>query len=124
MYPFLPQISEECFKAEKARAIKVLKKLQPALYTENILNDLKLLNVMPGNGVVVVCIDAAFAVNIDKSSEMGVLVMPRNKVYGTVNIIHYSSSKSKRVCKSVSAAELFAFFDSHDVGYTINHTLQ
>lgn len=37
-------------------------------------------------------------------------------------MLHYASSKSKIVCKSVLFAELFALVEGYDVGYTINHT--
>lgn len=55
---------------------------------------------------------------------MGILAMLQDKVYGTVNIIHYASSKSKLVSTSVLEAELFAFIDGYAIGYTITHTLQ
>lgn len=50
--------------------------------------------------------------------------MLRDKLYGSVNIIHYSSWKSRRVCKSVLRAELLAFIYGHEVGYANTHTLQ
>lgn len=42
---------------------------------------------------------------------MRILAMLQEKVYRTVNIIHYCSSKSKPVCKSVLAAALSDFID-------------
>ncbi len=55
----------------------------------------------------------------DKSSQLGVLTMIRSTKTGIVNVIHFSSKKSKRVCKSVLAAVLFAFVDGFDIGTTI-----
>lgn len=69
------------------------------------------------------CIDAALAANLDKLSQLGMLAMIRNNVNGKVNIVHYKSTKSKRVCKSVLAAELFAFVEGYHVGFTFAHTL-
>lgn len=40
----------------------------------------------------------------EKSSQLGVLVMLRDTRNGHINVIHYTSIKSKRVCKSVLAA--------------------
>lgn len=47
-----------------------------------------------------------------------------NKANGDVNIVHYTPGKSKSVCKSVLAAELFALVDNFDVRYSITPTLQ
>jgi len=71
----------------------------------------------------VVCIDAAFAVNHDKSSQLGVLVLLRDTRNGHVNVVHYASIKSKRVCKSVLAAELFAFVDGYDAGFAVRDSV-
>ena len=49
--------------------------------------------------------------------------MLRNSKNGYVNIIHFSSTKSKRVSKSFPAAELFALVDGFDIGYAISHTV-
>lgn len=70
------------------------------------------------------CIDVAFAVNKDMSSERGLLLMLRNEAKGDGSIVHYTSVESKRVCKSALAAELFTFVDEFDVRYPIAHTLQ
>lgn len=71
-----------------------------------------------------VCIDAVFAVNMDKSSHIGILAMIRDQSNGRCNIIHYASTLSKRVWKSLLAAKLFAFVDGYDVGYVICYALQ
>ena len=73
---------------------------------------------------VAVCIDAAFATNPDKSSQLGTIVMLRDPVSEDANIVHYTSKKSKRVCKSVLAAELFAMVDGFDLSYVIRHSLE
>lgn len=68
---------------------------------------------------VAVCIDASFATNYDKSSQLGYIVMLRNSRNGDANIVHYSSVKSKRVSKSVLASELFSMVGGFDVGFVI-----
>ena len=47
--------------------------------------------------------------------------MLRNAQNGNVNVVHLTSSKFKRVCKSVLAAELFSLVDGFDIQYTIAH---
>ncbi len=42
----------------------------------------------------------------------------------TVHIVHYTSSKSKRVCKSALTAELSALIDGFEIGFTIRHFLE
>lgn len=81
-------------------------------------------HVLPGNIDFLVHIDVAFAVNNKKYCQMGILAMLPDKAYGTVKIIHYFLSKSKRVCKRIIAAELFPFIDRYDVSYIITHAQQ
>lgn len=73
---------------------------------------------------MVVCVDSAFAVNKDESSQLGVLVMLRDEQKGDANIIQYSFCKSKRVCKSVLPSELFLMLDEFDVGFTVARSLE
>lgn len=84
----LSKITDNLVKAEKAQVLEKIKKLQQALYMETSLNGLTFLNVLHGNIEVVTCIYAAFPVNSDKSPEVGVIAMLRDKVQGTVNIFH------------------------------------
>lgn len=79
--------------------------------TCNSLNGLPILYILPKNIEVVVFIHAASAVDKDKSSQIGMLVMVRHELKRTFNVINFVSSKSKRVCKSVLVAELFALVD-------------
>lgn len=41
----------------------------------------------------------------------------------TDNILHSASSLSKRVCKSVLVAELFALMEGYNAGYLISRTV-
>lgn len=72
---------------------------------------------------VFVIVYGTFATNYDKSSQFGVIVSLRCKVKATPNMLHYASLKSKRVCKSVQAAERLALMDGYDAGYPLAHTL-
>ncbi len=73
---------------------------------------------------LVVCIDAAFAVNKDDTSQLGAVAMLRNELSGEENVIHYLSVKSKRVCKRVLATEILAMVDVFDIGYCLKDSLQ
>lgn len=68
---------------------------------------------------VVACIDAAFAVYKDYSSQQGIIVMLRESGSRKENIVHYSSTKSRRLYHSVLAAEVYAFVDRFDVAISI-----
>ena len=65
--------------------------------------------------------DASFATNIDLSSQLGyiVLLVDQDK---NCSIITWSSTKCKRVTRSVLAAELYATANAFDVGFAIAHT--
>lgn len=72
---------------------------------------------------VVICIDASSVVNPAWSPRLGILAIFRNMMDKTVNIIHFTLTKSNRACKSVFVAELFALVDGYYIGYTIAYTL-
>ena len=90
----------------------------------SLFSGLRFVHIPPEKLEVVVCIDAAFAVNPDHTSQLSILAMLRNCETGHVNIIHYASVKSKRVCKSVLAAEIFALVDGFDMCYAIRDSVQ
>ncbi len=62
---------------------------------------------------IAVFVDASFASNIDFSSKLGFLIALVDGS-GNANIIHYASFKSKRVTRSVLAAELYAMVHGYD----------
>lgn len=119
----LAQYTQTMFSNESEEAIRLLKKAVKIMKTGPSMNGIKFLSIPAESMEVVVCIDAAFATNSDKSSQLGVLAMIRNKHTMDVNIIHFSSSKSKRVAKSVLAAELFSMIDGYDVGFSIKEAV-
>ena len=65
--------------------------------------------------------DASFATNVDLSSQLGyiVLLVDQDK---NCSIITWSSTKCKRVTRSVLAAELYATANAFDIGFAIAHT--
>ena len=66
--------------------------------------------------------DASFAGNPDLTSQLGYVIEITDD-NGNANIIHYTSVKSKRVTRSVLAAELFATVHAFDYGRTLRVTL-
>ena len=72
--------------------------------------------------VVGVFIDASFACNPGLSSQLGYLITLRDE-RGVTNVIHYGSVKSKRVTRSVLAAELYAMILGFDVSAVIQRTI-
>lgn len=66
--------------------------------------------------------DASFANNKDLSSQVGfVLVLADAK--GRANIIHWSSTKCKRVTRSVLASELYGMAHGFDMGASVKSTV-
>ncbi len=73
--------------------------------------------------VLAVFIDASFAGNPNMSSQLGfftVLIDCDNNA----NIIHWGSVKSKRITRSVLAAELYAMVHCFDQSTVLHTTLQ
>ncbi|KHJ36427.1 hypothetical protein EV44_g3709 [Erysiphe necator] len=75
-------------------------------------------------------VDASFANNEDLSSQIGYIIVIANetnqedhKFTITSNIIHYSSTKSKRVTRSVLASEIYGMVGGVDMGYAIATTI-
>lgn len=67
--------------------------------------------------------DASFASNSDIKLQLGYVVTTSDKS-GHSNIAHYSSTKSRRVTRSVLAAELFAMANAFDSDRTFKLTLK
>ena len=78
-----------------------------------------------------VFVDGSFANNKDFSSQIGYLIILANEtptgneefeIKG--NIIHYSSTKSKRVTRSVLASEIYGMVGGVDMAIAINTTIK
>jgi hypothetical protein len=72
---------------------------------------------------IAVFVDASFASNRDGSSQIGYIVCLRD-ARGKCNVIHSSSTKSKRVARSTLTAEIFALLDGFDCGYVLKVWLE
>jgi len=71
---------------------------------------------------LIVFTDASFAGNRDLSSQIGyVLVLADSS--GRANTIHWSSTKCKRVTRSVLASELYGMAHGFDMGGSVKSTI-
>jgi hypothetical protein len=75
-------------------------------------------------------INSSFANNKDFSSQISYLIILINETKRTDkfvikgNLIHYSSTKSKRVTRSVLASEIYRIVESVNIAITINITIK
>ena len=76
-------------------------------------------------------VDAAFANNADLSSQIGYVIALTNEqqldestINISANIIHWSSTKCKRVTRSVLASELYAIVAGFDIATTLQSTIK
>lgn len=116
---YLAQFTEERYLRNPTEAIRILRKLRKIATRAPSLSGLRFVDINHKSMDVVACIDASFATNMDRSSQLGVLILLRERDTGRANVVHFASLKSKRVCKSVLAAELFAMVDGFDLAFSI-----
>ena len=119
----LSQVTKENFEKDPQVQRKSLFILEKLLMEPSHGYGLTYVKLDMKNTEVCVCIDAAFATNSDLTSQIGILVLLREYDSGKANIILYTSTKSKRVCRSVLSSELFAFVDGLDMGILIKHSV-
>jgi hypothetical protein len=98
---------------------------------ENLDRGLRYVPVDLINAKLIVFVDRSFANNKDLSSQLGFVLMLVNKhtdVDNTFticgNVIHYSSTKCKRVTWSVLALEIYSIVNGFDIGIAIATTLR
>jgi hypothetical protein len=98
---------------------------------ENIDRDLRYVPVDLANAKLMVFVDGSFANNKDLSSQLGFVMMLVNESAETDNtftirgnVIHYSSTKCKRVTRSVLASEIYGMVNGFDMGIAIASTLR
>lgn len=76
-----------------------------------------------------VFVDGSFANNKDLSSQIGYVIVLANETTGpgefniTGNIVHYSSTKCKRVTRAVLGSELYAMASGVDMAISMSTTL-
>ena len=79
-----------------------------------------------------VFVDGSFANNKDFSSQIGYLIILANETNSTTNdefvikgnLIYYSSTKSKRVTRSVLASKIYSIVGGVNMAITINITIK
>ena len=67
--------------------------------------------------------DAAFANNIDLTSQLGYIITLCDK-HNVCNVLSFRSYKSQRVVRSVLGGEIYAFADGFDSAYLLKHDLE
>lgn len=120
----LSQFTEDIYEKKISLAVKILKQLGQIAHPVRGNKGLSFIRVDPVSSEVLVCVDAAFATNMDHTSQLGVIVMLRDISTGDSNVIHFTSTKSKRIVRSVLAAELYALIEGFDVGFIIRDAVQ
>jgi hypothetical protein len=71
---------------------------------------------------VVIFTDSSFANNADNSSQIGFIVVFVDK-HDRANILHWSSTKCKRVTRSILTSELYSMAHGFDIGAAIKTTI-
>ncbi|KAK1916420.1 hypothetical protein P3342_004239 [Pyrenophora teres f. teres] len=98
---------------------------------ENLDRGIRYVPVDLINAKLMVFVDGSFANNKDLSSQLGFVLMLVNEcadvdntfsIHG--NMIHYSSTKCKRVTQSVLASEIYGIVNGFDIGIAIATTLR
>lgn len=118
----LAYYTEEIFQSTR-KTMRILLKYDKILRQSSSIDGIKNLPIKFDTVEDMVCINYSFSVNPDLSSQQRIILMFRDAENGTVNILHYSSTKSKRVCNSVFAAERFAMVDRFDSNMAVKEVL-
>jgi hypothetical protein len=77
-----------------------------------------------------VFVDSSFANNKDLSSQIGYVIILANKIARLDefiirgNLIHWNSTKSKRVTRSILASEIYSMIAGVDIIYAIGSILK
>jgi hypothetical protein len=89
---------------------------------ENAARGIRFAKLQQDSLQLLVFTDASFANNKDFSSQIG-YVLALADATGTANIVHWSSTKCKRVTRSILASELYAMAHGFDMGASIKSTI-
>ncbi|KAF7577809.1 hypothetical protein PtrM4_020490 [Pyrenophora tritici-repentis] len=97
---------------------------------ENLDRGLRYVTVNLMEAKLMVFVDGSFANNKDLSSQLGFVLMLVNEsidvntftIQG--NVIHYSSTKCKRITRSVLASEIYGMVNGFDIGIAVATTLR
>jgi len=97
---------------------------------ENLNCSLRYVTINLIEAKLIVFVDGSFANNKDLSSQLGFILMLVNKSANTNtfiirgNVIYYSSTKCKRVTRSVLASEIYSMVNGFHIGIAITTTLR
>jgi hypothetical protein len=94
---------------------------------ENLNRGLRYIPVNLKDAKLIVFVNSSFTNNKDLSSQLSFILMLINKSTSTdtntfiiySNVIYYSSTKCKRVIRSVLALEIYSMVNSFNIGITI-----
>jgi hypothetical protein len=89
---------------------------------ENCGRGLRFVKLNPEHLRLITFTDAAFANNADLSSQIGYVIVLADQ--DNANILHWSSTKCKRVTRSVLASELYAMSNAFDISSAIKCTIE
>ena len=89
---------------------------------ENPARGLRFVKLDKGSLELVVFTDASFANNQDLSSQIGYVLVLADST-GNANVLHWSSTKCKRVTRSVLASELYGMAHGFDMGASVKSTV-
>lgn len=92
-------------------------------HVENSKRELRYVELDKSSVELVVFTDSSFANNKDFSSQIGFVVLLKDKE-NSANILHKSFTKCKRVTRSVPAADLYALVNGFNNAITIKSTLE
>ena len=81
------------------------------------------LNLAPDSLRLLVFTDSSFANNPDHSSQIGYVIVLTDK-HDNANILHWSSTKCKRITRSVLASELYGMAHGFDTRASIKYTIE
>jgi hypothetical protein len=119
---------------DEKQCAKLNKRLQWQI--DNLQRGLSYMPIELSTAKLMVFVDGSFANNNDLSSQLGFIIMLVNERQGSNNdgnsssftiegnTIHWSSTKCKRVTRSVLASEIYAMVNGVDIGLAIATTLQ
>ena len=98
---------------------------------ENPARGLRFIPIDLARAKLYIFTDGSFANNKDLTSQLGFIIVLGNEVSRTTsefsisgNILHWNSSKCKRVTRSVLASELYGMMNGFDAGIALSTTLQ
>ena len=89
---------------------------------ENCGHGLRFVQLNPKQLRLITFTDVAFANNVDLSSQIGYIIVLADQ--DNANILHWSSTKCKRVTRSVLALELYAISNTFDILSIIKYTIE